>query len=41
MTPIHKPTLNPTKQPATGVSFDWLVRLPDKPKPQPKASKGK
>lgn len=36
----HKPTLRPSsKQPATVVSFDWLVRLPA-PKPQPLKPKG-
>ena len=34
-----KPTLKP--KPGTVVTFDWLVQLPYKPKPQPKASKAK
>lgn len=29
-----KPTLKPNpKQPATVVTFDWLVRVPSKPQP--------
>jgi hypothetical protein len=37
MTTQQKPTLKTTKQPATVVSFDWLVRLPDKPKQKVKS----
>lgn len=34
----QKPTLKTTKQPATIVSFDWLVRLPEKPQPKSKGN---
>jgi hypothetical protein len=37
MTP--KPTLKP--KPGTVVTFDWLVRLPDKPKTQPTKGQSK
>lgn len=36
MTTLQKPTLKTGKQPATIVSFDWLVRLPDSKPQQPK-----
>lgn len=38
MTTPQKPTLKTNKQPATIVSFDWLVRLPEKPQPKPKVT---